>query len=112
MTEGISQLQDLLDADKFKEVILAGITTAEKWLELGEKAVEARQFSEAEDLWIKAWNNMSWIGLNIIQRRLRLGKSEGGEIRGRFRKFWMRLAVFGIKKKVAKAKAAAMASVS
>lgn len=111
MSEGISQLQDLLDADKFKEIVLAGITTAEKWLELGEKAVEERQFDEAEAMWVKAWSNMNWIALNIIQRRLRLGKSEGGEIRGRFRRFWLRMASFGIRKKVAKAKAA-MASIS
>jgi hypothetical protein len=106
--EGISQLQDLLNVDRFREIIVAGIDTSEKWLELGDKAIAAGQFDEAEAAWVKAWSNFNWIALNIIQRRLRLGKSEGGEVRGRFRKFWLRMMAFGIKKKVAKAKAAAV----
>lgn len=101
--EGISQLQDLLNVDRFKDYILAGINTAEKWLDLGDKAIAAGQFDEAEVTWVKAWSNFNWIALNIIQRRLRLGKSEGGEVRGRFRKFWMRMMAFGLKKKLAKA---------
>jgi hypothetical protein len=104
--EGISQLQDLLSADRFRDILTAGIDSAEKWLDLGDKAIAAGQFDEAEATWVKAWSNFNWIALNIIQRRLRMGKNEGGEVRTRFRKFWLRMMAFGIKKKVAKAKAA------
>jgi hypothetical protein len=99
---GISQLQDLLNADRFRDIVVAGINTAEAFLEEGEQAVERGQFDAAEAAWVKAWQNMSWIALNIIQRRLRMGKSEGAEVRKRFRAFWLRMAVFGIKKKIAK----------
>ena len=104
---GITQLQDLLSTERFRDIILAGINTSEKILDMGDQAIEAGKFDKAEELWSKAWSNMNWIALNIIQRRLRMGKTEGGEVRGRFRKFWMRMMIFGIKKKAAKAAATA-----
>lgn len=107
---GISQLQDLMSNQKFAEIILAGINTSEKVLDLGDQAIAAGKFDEAEELWKKAWENMNWIALNVIQRRLRIGKNEPAEVRGRLRKFWMRIMVFGMKKKIAKAAAVAAAT--
>lgn len=102
-TEGIAQLQDLLNPMRFKDIILAGITTAEKWLDEGEKAIQAGQFDQAEASWEKAWSNLRWIALNVIQRRLRIGKNEGAEIRVRLKRFWTRMMVFGLKRKLAAA---------
>jgi len=97
---GITQLQDLFNVQRFQDIILAGITTAEKWLDEGDKALMAGQFSQAEEAWKKAFSNLEWVALNVIQRRLMLGKNEGGEVRKRFRIFWQRLMIFGIKKKL------------
>jgi hypothetical protein len=106
--EGISQLRDLMSSDRFAEIILAGINTAERVLDLGDQALAAGDFAVAEEMWTKAWSNFQWIALNIIQRRLRVGKSEGGKVGPRLRKFWMRMMTFGAKKKVARAKVAAV----
>jgi len=100
---GISQLQDLLNVVRFRDIILAGINTAEKWLDEGDAAIKVGQFDQAEELWKKAFDNLRWIALNLIQRRLRIGKNEGAEVRGRFRNFWRRLMIFGLKRKLAAA---------
>lgn len=104
---GITQLQDLMSNQRFAEVILAGIGASEKILDMGDQAVAAGKFDEAEELWKRAWENMNWIALNVIQRRLRIGKNEPSEVRARLKKFWIRIMVFGMKKKIAKAKTAA-----
>lgn len=100
---GISQVRDLLDVVRFKEIILAGIATAEKYLDEGEKDILAGNFEHAEEKWIMAWDNMRWVALNVIQRRLRIGKNEGAEVRRAFRNFWRRMAEFGLKRKLAAA---------
>ena len=107
--EGITQLQDLLNVARFKEIILAGITTAEAVLDEGEQALQKGHFDQAEEAWKKAFSNLQWVALNVIQRRLKLGKNEGSEIRVRFQNFWKRLMIFGLKKKIAKAVVAANA---
>lgn len=103
----ITQLQDLMSNQRFAEIILTGISTSEKILDLGDQAIASGKFDEAEELWKKAWENMNWIALNVIQRRLRVGKNEPSEVRARLKKFWLRVMVFGMKKKIAKAAATA-----
>lgn len=98
----IDQLQDLINNQRFSEIIVAGIETTEKYLEAGEEAIAAGEFGAAEDLWVKAWSNLQWIALNVIQRRLRVGKNEGPEVRKRFKKLWLWMMTFGVKKKLAK----------
>ena len=100
---GITQLQDLIDAPKFRDIIIAGINTAEGWLGEADKFLAAGKYDEAEEMWKKAFDNLKWIALNVVQRRLRVGKNEGGEIRGRLRDFWRRLMIFGLKRKLAPA---------
>lgn len=97
----ITQHVDLFDPQRFRAIIVGGIDTAEQWLSDGEKALLAGQFDIAEELWSKAWSNMQWIALNVIQRRLRIGKNESAEIRTRLRELWKRMMLFGFKKKIA-----------
>jgi|SRR3990172_2024323 len=100
---GITQLQDLIDAPKFRDIIIAGINTAEGWLSEADRLLAAGRYDDAEEMWKKAFDNLRWVALNVIQRRLRVGKNEGSEVSKRFREFWRRIMIFGLKRKLAPA---------
>ncbi len=102
---GITQLADMINPHKFRDIIIAGIDEAERHLDDGDRLLATGQFDMAEESWKKAWSNLNWIALNVIQRRLRVGKNEGAEVRKRLREFWRRTMIFGLKRRLAAASA-------
>jgi hypothetical protein len=69
-------------------------------LDEADRSLEKGKTAEADEYYTKAWDNLRFIALNIVRRRIHLSKKEGGKVKRGLRELLRRVFLFGIKRDV------------